>query len=87
MSFHLQRNEVAINYKSYLREYSIDYRQKTSVQQIEFCPWCGMKLPEILLEQWQNELDDLQLFDPFGDDRTKVPAEFWTEEWWIKRGL
>ncbi|WP_445285868.1 DUF6980 family protein [Yoonia sp. 2307UL14-13] len=84
---HLESQEVAISYRDFIREYSIDVRHKTSVQTIKFCPWCGCRFPDDLLQKWIEELDSLRLFDPFGEDRTKVPSEFWSENWWIKRKL
>ena len=87
MQMHLKGGEVAVNYRDFIREYSVDLRQKTSVQTIQFCPWCGRKLPTDLLERWTAELDSLMLYDPFGKDRANVPDEFWSEKWWQMREL
>lgn len=54
---------------------------------INYCPWCGATLPTSLCDEWYNILKtEYGLEDPVVDDREKVPAEFWSEEWWKKRG-
>lgn len=53
-----------------------------------YCPWCGKKLPASLTDEWWDVLEkEYGILDPRGDDREKVPPEFWTDEWWRKRGL
>lgn len=54
-----------------------------SVVKINYCPWCGKKLPKNLKDQWFSLLDELGL-EP-GDE--KIPEEFTSDEWWKKRGL
>ena len=70
---------------------------------IEFCPLCGAKLPTSLSDEYHRELEKVlgkegykALFyykdeGAFKEcpvlDRAKVPEEFKTDEWWIKRGL
>jgi hypothetical protein len=87
MDGHLKEGEVGITYIDYTREHAVDYRHDSSVQVISFCPWCGSKLPDGLRAKWGETLESLEIFDPYGDDREKVPNEFWTEQWWIERGL
>lgn len=44
--------------------------------------------PTELSDEWYDILDkEYNIKDPVEDDREKVPPEFWTEEWWRKRGL
>ncbi len=55
---------------------------------IFYCPWCGTKLPKSLPDEWDDILEkEYGIEDPTDSDREKVPAEFWTDEWWKKRGL
>ena len=57
-------------------------------QILYYCPWCGKKLPKELDEEWEDMLEEeYGITDPFDEDKDKVPKEFWTDEWWKKRGL
>jgi hypothetical protein len=59
---------------------------------ISYCPFCGSKLPELLVdERWNIILEELGP-DYLPDDdnnppRKELPEEFKTDEWWKKRGL
>ena len=56
-------------------------------QQMNYCFWCGAKLPEDLGDEWAKILkEDYNLDNPF-KDWDRVPDEFKTDEWWKKRGL
>lgn len=77
--------ETAIVYIAKFREFGISALDGgTSYILIEFCPWCGSRLPKKLRDQWFDNLEKLGIDDP---EDQKVPKEFQTEEWWIKRGL
>ena len=53
-----------------------------------YCPFCGAKLPKELSDEWFDILEkEYGIDDPHDSQRDKVPAEFWTDEWWKKRGL
>ncbi len=55
---------------------------------IQYCPWCDTNLPKELSDEWYDILEnEYNITDPIGEERSKVPAEFWTGEWWKKRGL
>jgi hypothetical protein len=45
---------------------------------IEFCPWCGQKLPSSLRDEWFSQIEALNL-EP---DDPKIPAKFMTGAWW-----
>lgn len=83
---------VAIGYLPKFREFYVNRftgPERTvgnSIIRISFCPFTGKKLPEDLRDEWFDQLDKLGLEDPWGDDEDKVPKEFHSEEWWIKRG-
>lgn len=82
----LNEEKVGISYNPFAREYSINLISSTSTMQlIDYCPWCGTKLPKPLRDVWAELLDTMELYDPFGDDRDKVPEEFWTDKWWKAR--
>lgn len=45
---------------------------------IQFCPFCGAKLPESKRDEWFEKLEALGYEDPFFSD---VPEEFETDAW------
>jgi hypothetical protein len=76
---HLAANEVAITYSAKLREFGIRYLDGTSsVQTIQFCPWCGSSLPTSLCHDWFSALEEKNI-DPWG---SSVPEEFLSDTWW-----
>jgi hypothetical protein len=56
----------------------------TSIVTIDFCPWCGIKLPCRLSEMWVDILDEIGV-DP--SEKDQIPDDMKTDEWWKKRGL
>ncbi|MDR3550584.1 MAG: hypothetical protein P4L31_04165 [Candidatus Babeliales bacterium] len=56
---------------------------------VDFCPFCGTKLPKDLTEKWWDILEkEYGIDDPYDDKQKKlIPEEFKTDEWWKKRGL
>jgi len=57
--------------------------------EINFCPDCLMELPKSLLPEWKRITEEeFGVYDlPFEARLEKIPEEFRTEEWWVKRGL
>ena len=49
---------------------------------IEFCPWCGIKLPESKRDLWFDTLEELGFDDPFAQE---IPKEFETSEWFANK--
>ncbi|WP_399449174.1 DUF6980 family protein [Streptomyces sp. WAC01280] len=49
----------------------------TSSITIDFCPWCGRRLPESQRDRWFDELERRGI-DPWEDE---VPAEFQDDGW------
>ena len=45
---------------------------------IEFCPWCGSKLPESKRDFWFNELEKLGYLSPFEQE---IPEKFKSSKW------
>lgn len=56
---------------------------------VKFCPYCGTKLPDDLVEKWMDILEqEYNIDDPYDPKQKKlIPEEFKTDEWWKKRGL
>lgn len=52
--------------------------------EINYCPWCGNKLPESKRDLWFDTLEKLGFEDPIQQD---IPIEFETDDWYIKRKL
>jgi hypothetical protein len=90
MTMHLASGELHFVYMRNTREYAIDYKKEYGggVQLINYCPWCGDKLPKSLREELGNIVFNQLKLDsfPLGDD-PKTPKEFKTDEWWKKRNL
>jgi hypothetical protein len=69
----------AVVYTPKFREYGIPLSDGGSSKLlIDFCPFCGARLPGSTRERWFDTLDELGL-EP-GDDR--IPAAMETDEWW-----
>jgi len=87
MNLHIHEKEEIMGYHKPSRSYVIKVGEFTT-QEIKFCPWCGTKLPKELLDEWYDILEkEYNITDPLGDERSKVPTEFKTDEWWKKRRL
>ena len=81
MSDHLVRKKIAILYIPKFREYGIkNLSRGLAFQLINYCPWCGRKLPESLREEWFEILGKSDL-EP---DSPNIHAEYLTDELWKK---
>jgi hypothetical protein len=56
---------------------------------IQFCPFCGTKLPEALTDVMYDLLKyEYGIEHPERpNDKQRIPSEFLSDEWWKKRGL
>lgn len=48
---------------------------------IQFCPWCGARLPESKRDRWFDELATLGFNDPF---EQQIPERYLTESWYLQ---
>jgi hypothetical protein len=88
MDSELRYKGTVLKYNSYYREYGIKIPESTGCTLMDYCIACGIKMPLSLREKWFDMLEyDYGLNSPCEDDKDKVPQEFWTDEWWKKRGL
>jgi len=56
--------------------------------ELDYCPWCGTKLPDSLDEKWCKIVKEKFGYDNvFAEEWAKLPEEFKTDAWWKKRGL
>lgn len=72
--------DKSIHYSARFDEYGIiihDGGSSSSV--IEYCPWCGAKLPGSKRDLWFETLAALGYDDP---TRQQIPAKFMNEEWY-----
>ena len=86
---HFTREDYIIEYEPIDRSFVIIYA-KGRCTGIEFCPFCGTKLPETLNSKI-FEVIEKEYGIPMGEadifEFTNLPDEFRTDEWWKKRGL
>ncbi len=75
-------SDALIVFVAQFREYGLRVRDGgTSCVQVDFCPWCGFKLPESLRNKWFDELERLGFDDPLVQD---IPATFRSEAWYLQ---
>ena len=83
MNFHLSAGEIAVCHLPEFREYSILYLDGgSSSQLINYCPWCGTRLPKSLRDEWFDEVFALGL-EP---DDPKLPERYKSDEWYRNKG-
>jgi hypothetical protein len=70
--------DALIRFTAKFQEYGlIIHDGGTSCSGIEFCPWCGRRLPESQRDRWFEELEGRGI-DPWTDD---VPVDFQDDSW------
>lgn len=71
-----------IYYNEQFNEYGlIIHDGGNSSLHIDYCPWCGRKLPDSKRDLWFDMLEQLGYDDPFEQD---IPRQFKTDEWYRK---
>ena len=45
---------------------------------LTYCPWCGVRLPSSLRDEWFTQLSAIGVGQPFDN----VPEEFTDDRWW-----
>lgn len=79
MATHLREQDVPIVYSPRFGEYGLKVMDGGSAKQlIQFCPWCGKRLPESLRDAWFRRLEQLQI-EP---DDSRLPDEMKGDAWW-----
>jgi hypothetical protein len=65
-------------------EYGIPIKDGgNSFIKIDYCPWCGIKLPKSKRDLWFKTLESLGYKDPFFENN--IPPEFETNQWYKKK--
>ena len=73
--------DCLVSYLPKFDEYGlIIHNGGSSSMSIQFCPWCGTRLPESKRDRWFDELAALGFDDPSEQD---VPDRFKTAAWYL----
>jgi hypothetical protein len=91
MNHYLSLKNNRFYYSPLMREYAIDNKNAITIRLLNYCPWCGAKLPASLRDEYFSVLEkeyglDLCLSDVW-ERSPLIPPEFLSDEWWRKRGL
>ena len=82
---------LPISYDPVFREYFIPFKNTRTKQLLIFCPWCGVKLPKDLGQEFFDIFYDKLHLDLIPNtevlETPGLPEEFKTDEWWKKRKL
>ena len=82
-----EQDKTSLAYIPTIRAYVFFKKNERGVfEAMDFCPFCGAKLPERLDEKLTEILRKEYELDSWKDYK-KAPHEFHTDEWWKKRGL
>lgn len=76
-----QCDDAIILYNDKFNEYSIKHKDGSSFV-IDFCPWCGEKLPKSQRDEWFDALEALGIDDPWEQE---IPEAFKTGAWRQKK--
>ena len=88
MDAELAKKGTILHYSQRFREYGVKVPKSTGCMLMDYCMFCGKKLPLSVRDEWYEILEkEYGLEHPDEEDKKKVSKEFWTEEWWKNRGL
>lgn len=77
-------NNNLVYYSEIFDEYGLDcVEDGYSYVLIEYCPWCGKKLPKSKREKWFEELEMLGIEDPLCEEG--IPEKYKSGEWWKEK--
>ena len=83
MQIHLSYQHHNLYYNEVIDEYGICVVESRSYIVINYCPWCGKKLPPSKKYAWFNELEEMGYENPiFRDD---IPDEYKSAKWRMKK--
>jgi hypothetical protein len=88
MDAELSREDALLYYSLRYREYGVKLPKSTGGMLMDYCMFCGKRLPISVRDEWFGILEkEYGLERPLTGDKKHVPKEFLTDEWWKKRGL
>jgi len=74
--------DALISYSAKFDEYGIIVHDGGSSSiSIDYCPWCGSKLPESQRDRWFDQLEKLGITDP---SEEKIPEAYTDGRWRTK---
>ncbi len=80
METHICETDI-VQYIDVFDEYGIALPEdNVSFILLEYCPWCGKKLPESKRECWFNRLEEMGFEAPLSCE--DIPEEYKTDKWW-----
>ncbi len=82
MNENIKSEDGIVYYSDVFNEYGIPYSDGVSIMKMEFCPWCGKRLPQSMREKWFNELEALGYEEPWLNEN--IPEEYKSDKWWNK---
>ena len=86
-SYGPDRGMTRLTYIPTIRTFAFFKKNEKGVfDALDYCPFCGAKLPTRLDEKLSEILQNEYGLKDWHDYK-KAPHEFHTNEWWIKRGL
>ena len=79
-----ETSDGIVYYSSKFDEYGIPIRdgekgKASSYILIDYCPWCGKKLPQSKRNEWFEKLEKMGFSSPMEEN---IPQKFKTSEWW-----
>lgn len=88
MDAELSKDDSILYYSTRYREYGVKIPKSTGGILMDYCMFCGKKLPNSVSDEWFETLEkEYGLERPLTADKKKVPQEFLTDKWWKNRGL
>lgn len=79
LSINFNNIDKSIYYSEKFDEYGLKIMDGgNSYISIEFCPWCGEKLPNSKRDEWYDEIEKLDI-DPWKDE---IPDKYKTDKWY-----
>ncbi len=71
-----------ITYNKVFDEYSIRILEDSvSVMLLNYCPWCGKRLPNSKREKWVEHLEKIGIENPLLQN-ANIPNKFKSDDWW-----
>jgi hypothetical protein len=79
----IEDGESGLIYIPNVREFGIRVLDGgSSFLVIQYCPWCGKRLPSSLHDEWFRRLESLGI-----DDSRAAPEDMKSDMWWQRQGL
>ncbi|WP_407670663.1 DUF6980 family protein [Nocardia suismassiliense] len=74
-------DSIPIGYNPKFGEFYVEVPDSDSYIALNYCPWCGARLPPSLRDQWFDRIFDLGLDGP---EDPGVPDDMKSDAWWTK---